>query len=99
MLDNRDRIIRATLDGKRPSREEALSLAGFSELPVLLETASQLRDHGHGNLISYSKNVFIPLTKLCRDVCHYCTFAQPPKKGERAYLTLDEMLDLSLIHI
>ena len=60
MLDNRDRIIRATLDGKRPSREEALSLAGFSELPVLLETASQLRDHGHGNLISYSKNVFIP---------------------------------------
>ena len=95
MLDNRDRIIRATLDGKRPSREEALSLAGFSELPVLLETASQLRDHGHGNLISYSKNVFIPLTKLCRDVCHYCTFAQPPKKGERAYLTLDEMLDIA----
>src|SRR4029078_3610555 len=33
--------------------------------------------------------VFIPLTKLCRDVCHYCTFAAPPKRGERAFLTID----------
>ena len=34
-------------------------------------------------LITYSPKVFIPLTKLCRDVCHYCTFAQPPRRGER----------------
>ena len=32
-------------------------------------------------LITYSPKVFIPLTKLCRDVCHYCTFAQPPRRG------------------
>jgi FO synthase len=43
-------------------------------------------------VVTYSPKVFIPLTKLCRDVCHYCTFAQPPKKGERAYLTADEVL-------
>ena len=39
--------------------------------------------------------MFIPLTKLCRDVCHYCTFAAPPKRGERAYLTIDEVLEIA----
>ncbi len=43
-------------------------------------------------LFTYSPKVFIPLTKLCRDVCHYCTFAQPPRRGERAYMTADEVL-------
>jgi FO synthase len=48
-----------------------------------------------GRLITYSPKVFIPLTKLCRDVCHYCTFAHPPRRGERAYLTLDEVLEIA----
>src|SRR5436190_9151829 len=43
-------------------------------------------------LVTYSPKVFIPLTKLCRDVCHYCTFARPPRRGERAYMTIDEVL-------
>jgi FO synthase len=43
-------------------------------------------------LVTYSPKVFIPLTKLCRDVCHYCTFAQPPRRGERAYMTGEEVL-------
>jgi FO synthase len=43
-------------------------------------------------VVTYSPKVFIPLTKLCRDVCHYCTFAQPPRRGERAYMTADEVL-------
>jgi FO synthase len=46
-------------------------------------------------MITYSPKVFIPLTKLCRDVCHYCTFAQPPKRGERAYMTADEVLTVA----
>ena len=57
--------------------------------------ASVLRDAGFGNVISYSRKVFVPLTQLCRDVCHYCTFAQPPKPGERAYMTIDEVLDVA----
>jgi len=44
------------------------------------------------SLVTYSPKVFIPLTKLCRDVCHYCTFAQPPRRGERAYMSADEVL-------
>ena len=42
--------------------------------------------------VTYSPKVFIPLTKLCRDVCHYCTFARPPRRGERAYMSADEVL-------
>src|SRR5207344_75059 len=57
--------------------------------------AAALRDSAHGRLISYSRKVFIPLTKLCRDVCHYCTFAQPPKRGERAFMSLDEVLEVA----
>ena len=43
-------------------------------------------------IVTYSPKVFIPLTKLCRDVCHYCTFARPPRTGERAYMSADEVL-------
>ena len=51
-----------------------------------------LRDEGQGRVVTYSPKVFIPLTKLCRDVCHYCTFAKPPRRGERAYMTIDDVL-------
>ncbi|MGB0629072.1 MAG: 5-amino-6-(D-ribitylamino)uracil--L-tyrosine 4-hydroxyphenyl transferase CofH [Alphaproteobacteria bacterium] len=47
------------------------------------------------DLITYSPKVFIPLTRLCRDVCHYCTFAHPPKPGERAFLTADDVLAIA----
>jgi FO synthase len=57
--------------------------------------ARRLRDEGHGALVTYSPKVFIPLTKLCRDVCHYCTFAHPPRRGERAYLSEDEVLEVA----
>src|SRR5215210_5218564 len=45
-----------------------------------------------GTVVTYSPKVFIPLTKLCRDVCHYCTFARPPRRGERAYMSEEEVL-------
>jgi FO synthase len=57
----------------------------------LLAEARAVRD-GRGRLVTYSPKVFIPLTKLCRDVCHYCTFARPPRRGERAYMTVEEIL-------
>src|SRR4051795_11494298 len=61
----------------------------------LCAEARAVRERGHGRLVTYSPKVFIPLTKLCRDVCHYCTFARPPRRGERAYLTIDEMLAIA----
>src|SRR5882762_6020500 len=81
------------------TRAEALAWAQrFAEDPLdgeLLAAAAAARDAGWGNLVTYSPKVFIPLTKLCRDVCHYCTFARPPIEGRRAYLSLDEVLDIA----
>ncbi len=59
------------------------------------EKAARLREAGHGRIVTYSPKVFIPLTKLCRDVCHYCTFARPPRRGERAYMTEKEVLEVA----
>ena len=39
--------------------------------------------------------MFIPLTFLCRDVCHYCTFAQTPKKVESPYLSIDQVISIA----
>jgi FO synthase len=64
-------------------------------LEDLCAEARALRDAGHRRLVTYSPKVFIPLTKLCRDVCHYCTFARPPQRGERAYMTIDEVLEVA----
>jgi len=64
-------------------------------LAELTEQARLLREQGKGRLVTYSPKVFIPLTKLCRDVCHYCTFAAPPRKGERAYMSADEVLEIA----
>lgn len=79
----------------RPTKDEALGLLDTPNLSALMERATILRDAGFGNVVTYSRKVFIPLTQLCRDVCHYCTFAQPPKPNERAYLTIDEMIDVA----
>ncbi len=57
--------------------------------------ASRIRDERFGPRVSYSCKVFIPFTKLCRDNCGYCTFAHPPKEGERAYLTPEEVLAIA----
>src|SRR5215207_3865155 len=76
------------------TRAEALALVDC-ELAPLLRAAACRRDAAHGSVISYSRKVFIPLTKLCRDVCHYCTFAHPPRRNERAYLSLDEVLAIA----
>jgi FO synthase len=64
-------------------------------LDELCAEARRLREAGHGTLVTYSPKVFVPLTKLCRDVCHYCTFARPPRRGEPAYLSLDEVLEIA----
>jgi FO synthase len=64
-------------------------------LDELCAEARRLRDAGHGNVVTYSPKVFVPLTTLCRDVCHYCTFAKPPRRGQRAYLPLDEVLAIA----
>jgi FO synthase len=81
--------------GARLSAGDALALADCGDLAALMPVAAALRDRGHGNLVSYSRKVFIPLTQLCRDVCHYCTFAHPPRRGEAAYLDKEQVLAIA----
>ena len=61
----------------------------------LLAAARHLTRCGFGEQVSFSKKVFIPLTELCRDVCHYCTFAKTPKRIDKPYLDADEVVALA----
>ena len=81
--------------GRRLSAFEAMALAEHDDLAALTGLAERLALAGHGTQVSFSKKVFIPLTKLCRDVCHYCTFAHTPRDGEPAYLTPEAVLDIA----
>jgi FO synthase len=63
-----------------------------ASLTDLMTRAAAKRDAAHGRLVSYSRKVFIPLTHLCRDVCHYCTFAKRPRAGKAAFMSADDVL-------
>ena len=86
----------ATAEMGRPlSHAQAMALAKCDDLLRLAALAEQICLAGHGHTVSFSKKVFIPLTRLCRDVCHYCTFARAPREGEPHYLSPDAVLDIA----
>jgi FO synthase len=88
------RVIAAAARGERPDAGAALLLE-HAPLGTLLPAAEQLTLAGHGRTVSYSRKVFIPLTQLCRDVCHYCTFARAPRSLAQPYLTPAQVLDIA----
>src|SRR3954454_1399694 len=73
---------------------QARALVGL-DAEDLLGAARRVAREGKGRLVTYSPKVFVPLTTLCRDVCHYCTFAKPPRRGERAYMSEGEVLAIA----
>ncbi|MGE0818813.1 MAG: 7,8-didemethyl-8-hydroxy-5-deazariboflavin synthase, partial [Candidatus Nanopelagicales bacterium] len=82
----------------------ALMQAGGDQLERLLDLAAAVRDRGLENagrpgVVTYSRKVFIPLTRLCRDRCHYSTFATDPatlrREGHGMYLSPDEVLEIA----
>ncbi len=87
-------ILAAARAGTTPDDAAALALE-HAPLGALLAAAEALTLEGFGRVISYSRKVFIPLTQLCRDVCHYCTFAQAPRSLPRPYLSLDQVLEIA----
>ena len=82
----------AVLSDKVLGDKEALALASRTDTARLAQEAAHCRDLGFGDVVTYSRKVFIPLTQLCRDVCHYCTFAQTPKHIPQAYMPIDEVI-------
>ncbi len=88
--------------GKAIDATEAAVLlqARADDLDALCATAARIRDAGleaigRPGTVTYSRKVFIPLTRLCRDRCHYCTFATTPGKLEAPFLTIDEVVDIA----
>ena len=71
-----------------------ITLLNSHELDDLMQKAKEVRGDDK-KVITYSKKVFIPLTELCRDVCHYCTFAKAPKKLDAPYLEPDQVLAIA----
>ncbi len=71
------------------------SLLAAEDIGPLMAAARARRDAAFGRITTYSPKVFIPLTKACRDVCHYCTFAKPVRKGQKVFLTPEEVLEIA----
>ena len=83
-------LARSAARGRRLDDTQARRLAALApaDPQLVVAAAGAVRDETTGPRITYSRKVFIPLTKLCRDACGYCTFAHPPIEGQRAFLTL-----------
>ncbi len=77
----------------RLSKGALTALAEYTDISAMINLAAQVRDSKYSQTITYSKNVFIPLTHLCRDVCHYCTFAKTPKFIQKPYIPVDEIIE------
>ncbi len=86
-------ILETVRSGKSLSNSEAILLADFNDTAAIANVASELRDQQFNNVVTYSRKVFIPLTHLCRDVCHYCTFAKVPRKVLAPYMSIEEVLE------
>jgi FO synthase len=74
---------------------EWLSVLQGMSLRTLMDQACDLRRQGHGELVSFSPKVFIPVTRLCRDACGYCTFAKSPRAVANPFMSPDEILDVA----
>ncbi len=83
-----------------PSEATALLAARGESLDRLCAAAARVRDAGlvaagRPGVVTYSPKVFLPVTRLCRDRCHYCTFVTVPGRLEAPYLSPDEILDIA----
>ena len=95
MPDSTARALTRAAGGERLPDALLLALAEEAPLDRLSAAARRARDLAHSGRVSYSRKVFIPLTRLCRDVCHYCTFAQTPRHLEAPFLSPEEVLEIA----
>jgi FO synthase len=88
-------LLRAAEAGRRPDASDAMAWLIDARAKDLAPAAESLALAGFGETVTYSRKVFIPLTQLCRDVCHYCTFAKAPRDVARAYLDQEQVLAIA----
>lgn len=93
------RIVQDAVEAGGLGRVQAEWLAANMADPLILgviqEGAHEAKTRAQGDLVSFSRNVFIPLTNLCRDRCAYCTFAKQPDSPEARTYTLSEVADIT----
>ncbi|KAG6551618.1 hypothetical protein Mapa_006697 [Marchantia paleacea] len=88
-------LLRKGLLGEHPEAAKLREVATL-DLNCLTEAAAEVRDRRKdASVVTFSPKVFIPLTRVCRDVCGYCTFSLGPKTGQAVYLTIDEVLKVA----
>jgi len=90
-------VLDRALGGTRLDRDDAIRLIECppGDLPAVCAAARLLRERGKGTTVSFSPKVFIPLTRLCRDACGYCTFRTTPDSDPALYMTPEQVLDVA----
>jgi 7,8-didemethyl-8-hydroxy-5-deazariboflavin synthase CofG subunit len=80
--------------GKAITKEDAYSLIN-SDYDMLFELADHIRNNKKGNIVTYSRKVFIPLTNLCRDTCSYCTYKREPNDPKAVMMKPEQVLEIA----
>lgn len=94
MLSQKE-ILDDVLFGKEIGREEAYALMHSSNAEQLSELANRIRKIRKGNITTYSRKVFIPLTNLCRDTCSYCTYKREPSDPKAVMMKPEQVLEIA----
>ena len=88
-------LLALALDGARLSDAQIHVIAAGAATDALLACAEELTLKGHGHLVGHSRKVFIPVTRMCRNACGYCTFVAPPRSGAAVFMHEDEVLQIA----
>jgi FO synthase len=90
-------ILERALGGGDLNRDDVARVIACApdDLPAVCAAARHLRGSGKGTTVSFSPKVFIPLTRLCRDACGYCTFRTTPASDPNLYMTPEQVLEVA----
>jgi len=94
---NARRVLRTRDMRFAPRLPASAEVLGWVDLPgaALAVRARAIRDQAFGAVVTYSRKVFLPVTHLCRDVCHYCTFARTPRRVDAPYMSEADVLEVA----
>lgn len=95
--NKRRRIRHSALSVDEPVLSEHRVDLLTTPLDQLMSLAASIRNQSHPSIVTFSPKIFIPVTRLCRNSCGYCTFALPPLSGKRCYMTIDEMVEVATL--
>ena len=100
MINNKtpiNELAAKAITGEQLDATESYSLitTSESEIQEICTSAAHLRDIGKGRIVTFSPKVFIPLTRLCRDYCGYCTFRLDPDETDTIFMSPYEVLEVA----